>query len=114
MEAPDFAVTMVLIGLGTLFWVGLMALACYCFHARRKRLRLLRRSNGIQGDDEEETILQATEHSSIAAGSSKLNGKTAPTSGNSHPHYGMARKLRNLGMAGIGFRTPLIRTRSVG
>lgn len=114
METPSFGVMVVLIGLGTLFWVGLMGLACYCFQVRRKRLRLLRRSNGHQGDDEEETILPASEHQSV--GSSKLhNGmSTAPTSGNSHPAYGMARKLKNLGKAGIGFRTPLIRTRSVG
>ena len=83
-----------LVGLGTLFWVGLVAVGCYCWHVRRKRLR-------FHGREEEEHILPTL-----------AEPKTQQIY--HHPSNGLARKLKNIGMASIGLRTPLVRTRSVG
>lgn len=99
MEGPDIMLTVLLIGLGTLFWVGLMAIGCYCLHLRRKRLRF----HGRADLEEEETILPASQpknHSQYYPMTNSSNGS------------GIARKIKSIG--GIGFRSPLVRTRSVG
>lgn len=121
MESSEMGMTLVFIAVGTFVWLSVMALACYCFYARRKRIRnLLRRSGGVAGvlrDEEEETsILPAVSDPSIhtAKNNGTPSANAVSATGHTHPAYGMARKLKNLGMAGIGFRTPLIRTRSVG
>ncbi|XP_059352821.1 synaptotagmin-7-like isoform X2 [Daphnia carinata] len=97
MEGSDIMLTIFLIGLGTLFWVGLMAVGCYCLHLRRKRLRSHRANL-----EEEEIILP------VPKSQQQYYAMTSHASSSS----GFTRKLRNLG--GIGFRSPLIRTRSVG
>ncbi|XP_046449094.1 synaptotagmin-7-like isoform X2 [Daphnia pulex] len=99
MESSDVMLTILLIGLGTLFWVGLMAVGCYCLHLRRKRLRSHRANL-----EEEEIILPLPK--------SHQQQYYAMTSHASSSSSGITRKLRSLG--GIGFRSPLIRTRSVG
>ena len=90
MEAPGLTVTIVLITLGTFFWVALIAVGCLCLHARRKRL--------LNADDDESMRVMLTE------------AKHPPVTINHRPPS-MAKKLRN-GI--IGFRSPLVRTRSVG
>lgn len=101
MEGADMMLTIVLIGLGTLFWVALMAIGCYCLHLRRKRLRF----HGRADLEEEETILPAgSSHPKVT------QQYYAMTSNGSSS--GIARKLKSIG--GIGFRSPLVRTRSVG
>lgn len=109
----------ILIALGCVLCIGLMTMACYCFYARRKGLRnvLFFRGSGQIRDEEAENILPSTSSTVTVeqhpnSGSKAIGGSGC--SANSHPAYGMARKIRNFGMAGIGFRTPLIRTRSVG
>ncbi|KAI9563090.1 putative syptotagmin-7 isoform X2 [Daphnia sinensis] len=97
MEGSDIMLTIFLIGLGTLFWVGLMAVGCYCLHLRRKRLRSHRANL-----EEEEIILPVP----------KSQQQYYAMTGHAWSSSGFTRKLRNLG--GIGFRSPLIRTRSVG
>lgn len=84
-----------LVGLGTLFWVALVVVGCYCWHVRRKRLRF------HHAREEEEHILPT-----LAVPKTQQIYH--------HPSNGLARKLRNIGMASIGLRSPLIRTRSVG
>lgn len=100
MEGPDVMLTILLIGLGTLFWVGLMAVGCYCLHLRRKRLRF----HGRADLEEEENILPVSQPKM----QQQQQQYYAMTSNGS----GIARKLKSIG--GIGFRSPLIRTRSVG
>ncbi len=102
MEGPDVMLTILLIGLGTLFWVGLMAVGCYCLHLRRKRLRFPGRADL----EEEEIILPASQPKS------HQQQYYAMTSNGGSSSSGIARKLKSIG--GIGFRSPLIRTRSVG
>ncbi|XP_045032724.1 synaptotagmin-7 isoform X1 [Daphnia magna] len=97
MEGSDIMLTIFLIGLGTLFWVGLMAVGCYCLHLRRKRLRSHRANL-----EEEEIILPVP----------KSQQQYYAMASHASSSSGFTRKLRNLG--GIGFRSPLIRTRSVG
>lgn len=96
MEGHDVWLMVMLAGLGTLFWAGLVALACYCWHVRRKRLRFHAR-------EEEEHILATLPEP-----------KPKSQQVYQHPSNGIARKLRNIGMASIGLRAPLVRTRSVG
>ena len=104
MEGPDMMLTILLIGLGTLFWVVLMAVGCYCLHLRLKRLRF----HGRADLEEEETILPASQpknHQQQQYYAMTSNGSSSSSSG-------IARKLKSIST--IGFRSPLIRTRSVG
>ena len=77
--------------------VGLVAVGCYCWHVRRKRLRF------HHAREEEEHILPTI-----------AEPKPHHQQIYHHPSNGLARKLKNIGMASIGLRPPLIRTRSVG
>ena len=92
MEGAGLTLNVVLITLGTFFWVALIAVGCFCLHQRRKRLR--------NADDDESMQVILPEQA-----------KQSPVSINSRPPS-MAKKLKN-GIIG-GFRSPLVRTRSVG
>ena len=96
----DSAWTWLLIGLGTLFWIVIIGIACYCYRARRKRHGggHLRHNE----EDEEQAIILPPEP--------KVQQQYYAMTGNRSGSYGLAHKLRTLG----AFRTPLIRTRSVG
>jgi hypothetical protein len=89
MENSDWVLTLVLTTLGTLLWVALMVATCYCYHLRRRKMRSEEDTESLQ------TILPADHNGksstlgSASASSTSLNGI-------------------------IGFRAPLIRTRSVG
>ena len=92
MEGTSLTLTIVLITLGTFFWVALIAVGCFCLHLRRKRLR------NAEDDESMQVILPQ-------------QGKQSPVSINHRPPS-MVKKLKH----GIicGFRSPLVRTRSVG
>jgi len=86
----------ILIALGCVLCIGLMTMACYCFYARRKGLRnvLFFRGSGQLRDEESENILPSTSSSVTVEHSSGNKAIGSGCSANTHPAYGMARKIR--------------------
>ena len=95
MENGDLILTILLVGLGTLFWVALVAVGCYC--VRRKRLRTEEDAESLQ------TIL--SDSKGIPDSGSAIESASGSDTSS------IVKKLKK-GL--IGFRSPLIRTRSVG
>ena len=97
MESSDWVLTLVLTTLGTLFWVALMVATCYCDHLRRRKMRSEEDTESLQ------TILPAA----------NSNGKSS-TLGSASASSTSLNRIKKIRNGIIGFRAPLIRTRSVG
>ena len=92
MEGAGLTATIILITVGTFFWVALIAVGCLCLHVRRKRMR-----NAYDDESMQVILPEQAKQSAVSI---------------NHRPPSMAKKLRN-GIIG-GFRSPLVRTRSVG